>query len=71
MPWARVSVMELRQELLILAMREGSNEIRVVLWLDLRRKMPWHLSLLNRTLLLLAELDPNIRGIRKNAVIKA
>jgi aspartyl/asparaginyl beta-hydroxylase (cupin superfamily) len=49
----------------------GSNEIRVVLWLDLRRKMPWHLSLLNRTLLLLAELDPNIRGIRKNAVIKA
>ena len=70
MPWARVSVMELRQEFLILALREGSNEIRVVLWLDLRRKMPWHLSLLNRTLLL-AELDPNIRGIRKNAVIKA
>ena len=63
--------MELRQEFLILALREGSNEIRVVLWLDLRRKMPWHLSLLNRTLLLLAELDPNIRGIRKNAVIKA
>ena len=62
--------MELRQEFLVLAMRDGSNEIRVVLWLHLRRKMPWHLSLLNRTLLL-AELDPNIRGIRKNAVIKA
>ncbi len=48
----------------------GSDQIRVVLWLDLRRKMPWPLSALNRSLLFLAELDPTIRGIRKNAVIK-
>jgi len=49
----------------------GSKEIRVVLWLDLRRRMPWHLSLLNRALLALAQLDPTIRNIRKNAVVRS
>ena len=49
----------------------SSDEIRVVLWLDLRRKMPWHLSALNRLFTLLAQLDPAIRGMRKNGVVRA
>ena len=49
----------------------GSDQIRVVLWLDLRRKMPWHLSALNRLFMLLAQLDPAIRGMRKNAAVRA
>lgn len=46
-----------------------SGQIRVVLFLDLRRRMPWYLSALNRTSLLLAQLDPQVRGIRRNAVV--
>lgn len=48
-----------------------SDQIRVVLWLDMMRKMPWHLSLLNKTFMLIAELDPTIRGIRKNAIVRS
>ncbi len=48
-----------------------SDEIRVVLWLDLRRRMPPHLRVLNRMFMLLAQLDPAIRGMRKNAAIRA
>ena len=48
-----------------------SDEVRVVLWLDLARKMPWHLALLNRFCLGVAQLAPSVRRIRKNAVIGA
>jgi len=44
-----------------------SGEVRVVLFLDVVRKMPLHLSLLNKLCLTLAEVDPSIRGIRVNA----
>lgn len=47
-----------------------SDQIRVVLFLDLRRRMPWPLDALNRTGLTLAQLDGNVRGIRRNAVVR-
>lgn len=48
----------------------GSNEVRVVLWLDLRRRMPLYLNALNTTLLEIAHRAPSIAAVRKNAVVK-
>jgi aspartyl/asparaginyl beta-hydroxylase (cupin superfamily) len=48
-----------------------SDEVRVVLFLDVARKMPWHLSLLNRLFLAIAHMDASIRQIRTNARINA
>ena len=42
----------------------------VVLFLDLARKMPWWLSLLNRLFLWIAHQDKSVREIRANAKIK-
>ncbi|HXX67838.1 MAG TPA: aspartyl/asparaginyl beta-hydroxylase domain-containing protein [Polyangiaceae bacterium] len=47
----------------------GSDEVRVVLWLDIRRKMPAYLNALNTTLLEIAHRAPSIAAVRKNAVI--
>jgi beta-hydroxylase len=47
----------------------GSDDVRVVLWLDLRRKMPAYLSALNATLLEIAHRAPAIAAVRKNAVV--
>ena len=44
-----------------------SGDVRVVLFLDVVRKMPLHLDLLNRLCLTIADVDPSIRGIRVNA----
>ncbi|MEN3950755.1 aspartyl/asparaginyl beta-hydroxylase domain-containing protein [Iodidimonas sp. SYSU 1G8] len=46
----------------------GSGQVRVVMWLDIMRRMPLHLRLFNRFCLLFFQLDPSIRRIRKNAV---
>lgn len=43
------------------------NEVRVVLFLDIARKMPWHLSLVNRLFLFIAHADASVRRIRVNA----
>jgi ornithine lipid ester-linked acyl 2-hydroxylase len=48
-----------------------SDEVRVVLFLDVARKMPWYLSLLNRLFLEIAHMDASIRQIRTNARINA
>ena len=48
-----------------------SDQVRVVLFLDLARKMPWPLALLNRLFLWIAHQDKSVREIRKNATIKA
>jgi hypothetical protein len=42
-----------------------------VLFLDVARKMPWGLSLLNRLFLWIAHRDKSVREIRRNAKIKA
>ena len=46
-----------------------SDEVRVVLWLDVARKMPWHLSLLNKLFIEIAHRDPSVREIRANAKV--
>jgi aspartyl/asparaginyl beta-hydroxylase (cupin superfamily) len=46
-----------------------SGEARVVLWLDLRRRMPWPLQLFNRFCLWVAHRDSSVKRIRRNAVV--
>lgn len=48
-----------------------TDEIRVVLWLDIARKLPWWLHLYNRLLLFVVHQEPSIKSIRKNAAIAA
>ena len=48
-----------------------SDSVRVVLFLDVARKMPWPLALLNRLFLWIAHHDKSVREIRANAKIKA
>lgn len=48
-----------------------SDQARVVLFLDVARKMPWPLALLNRLFLWIAHKDKSVRQIRENAKIKA
>jgi hypothetical protein len=44
-----------------------SDETRVVLWLDVVRKMPAVLSMYNQAVLAALYLEPSIRRIRENA----
>ena len=46
-----------------------SDEVRVVLWLDLARRMRPPLAQLNRFFLWVAHRDPTVREIRRNAVV--
>jgi beta-hydroxylase len=47
-----------------------SDAVRVVLWLDVARKMPWMLAGMNRLLLWVAHRMPGIRQIRANARVR-
>jgi len=44
-----------------------SDQVRAVLFLDVARKMPFYLSLLNRMFLKIAHMDASVRRIRINA----
>jgi aspartyl/asparaginyl beta-hydroxylase (cupin superfamily) len=46
-----------------------TDQVRVVLFLDVARKMPWPLALLNRILLWIAHQDKSVREIRSNAKV--
>ncbi len=48
-----------------------SDQVRVVMWLDVRRKMPLLLDLYNRLCLALMRRDESIKKIQRNAVISA
>jgi ornithine lipid ester-linked acyl 2-hydroxylase len=48
-----------------------SDEVRVVLWLDLEKKMPWYLHLLNRLAIAIASIDPSLKQVQKDALIRA
>ena len=48
-----------------------SDSVRVVLFLDVARKMPWPLAGLNRLFLWIAHQDKSVREVRANARIKA
>jgi aspartyl/asparaginyl beta-hydroxylase (cupin superfamily) len=50
--------------------KNGSNDVRVILWLDIRRKMPAYLNALNTMVLEIAHRAPSIAAVRKNAVFK-
>jgi ornithine lipid ester-linked acyl 2-hydroxylase len=50
--------------------RNDADEPRVVLFLDVRRRMPWHLQGLNTLLLEVAHMEPSIARIRKNAIVR-
>lgn len=47
----------------------GSDEVRAVLWLDLRRKMPFYIQAFNMLCLALVYRDESIRKMREGAVI--
>jgi len=46
-----------------------SDEVRVVLWFDFRRKMPWYLDAFNRFCLFIVHREASVRRIRQNAVV--
>jgi beta-hydroxylase len=50
--------------------KNASSEVRVILWLDLRRKMPAHLSAFNTMILEIAHRAPSIAAVRKNSVVR-
>ena len=47
-----------------------SDEVRVVLWLDIARKMPLHLHLLNKLFIAIAHTEASLREIRTNARVR-
>lgn len=47
-----------------------SDEVRVVLWLDVARKLPRGLDLYNRALLKAVYYEPSVRRFRENAVVR-
>lgn len=46
-----------------------SDEVRVILWLDMRRKMPFYIQAFNLLCLALVYRDESIRKIRENSLI--
>lgn len=46
-----------------------SDQIRVVLWIDIARKMPWYLHVLNKLLLAVAYMESSVRRIRSDAKV--
>jgi len=50
--------------------QNGSSDVRVVLWLDLRRKLPPVLDALNTAILEVAHRLPSIAAVQKNAVFR-
>jgi ornithine lipid ester-linked acyl 2-hydroxylase len=47
-----------------------SDQVRVVLWLDVARKLPRMLSAYNRALLSVMYYEPSIRRFRENGVVR-
>lgn len=49
--------------------KNDSDQVRVVLWLDVARRLPPHLHAANTLFLKLAHMEPSIARIRKNAIV--
>lgn len=47
-----------------------SDEVRVVLWLDLAKKLPWYVQPVNRLFLWIAHRDESVRRIRDRARVR-
>ncbi|MCB9666746.1 MAG: aspartyl/asparaginyl beta-hydroxylase domain-containing protein [Myxococcales bacterium] len=50
--------------------QNGSDQVRVVMWLDVRRRLPWHLSAINHAALRIAQAVPEVARVRKNAIVR-
>ena len=50
--------------------KNESDEVRVVLWLDVRKKWPFVANWLNRLVLKIVYADASVKRIRENAVIR-
>lgn len=46
-----------------------SDEVRVVMWMDVARRMPWYLHLFNKLVLFVIHQEGSVKRIRKNAKI--
>ena len=46
-----------------------SDEVRVILFLDVARRMPWYLDLFNRIVLFVVHRDGSVKSIREAARI--
>jgi aspartyl/asparaginyl beta-hydroxylase (cupin superfamily) len=49
--------------------RNNSDEIRVILWLDLARKLPWYLHLFNVLVLFIAHQEGTVKEVRRRATL--
>ena len=50
--------------------RNASDQIRVVLWLDMRRPMPWYLQAFNLFCLAIAHREKSVQRIRENSLVQ-
>ena len=48
----------------------GTDHVRVVLWLDLRRKMPFYIQAFNRLCLALVYRDKSVKKFRENSLVR-
>jgi aspartyl/asparaginyl beta-hydroxylase (cupin superfamily) len=46
-----------------------SDEVRVVLWLDVARRLPWHLHLFNKLVLFIAHQEESVKRARRRATL--
>ena len=46
-----------------------SDEVRVVLWLDMLKPHPWYLQIFNRLFLWIVHRDKSVEKIRRNALV--
>jgi aspartyl/asparaginyl beta-hydroxylase (cupin superfamily) len=49
--------------------RNDSDEVRVVLWLDVARRLPWHLHLFNKLVLFIAHQEESVKRARRRATL--
>jgi ornithine lipid ester-linked acyl 2-hydroxylase len=47
----------------------NSDQVRVVLWLDVARELPWRLHLFNLLVLLIAHEDESVKEVRRRATL--
>lgn len=46
-----------------------SNEVRVVLWLDVARRLAWYLHLFNMLVLFIAHKEKSVKRVRRRATL--
>ncbi len=49
--------------------RNDSDQVRVVLWLDVARRLPWYLHLFNKLVLFIVHKDESVKRVRRRATL--